>query len=343
MTLDATRPNERVSDQASVNDAFDGLVWGYRFFEDGTAELLQGPVLREALERQDSWLWLHFDLADERSRRTIANIPHLPPQAVKMLLSDEQRQHIERFGPIIGGMVTDYETDGPLDARRTVRWEFVMAPHLFISARQRPGHTIRQVHLDLQSGRAYPDVLRLFTAIIHEFSSATVQLLQDLTNKMDAMEEQLLDRKEVAGTEVLGIVRRTLVRLRRQEVPLRAVLLHMLTEQPDWFTEEAATDCQRVAERMDSLHEDLESLSERAHALHDELSARESEKINRRLTVLSIVSALLLPPTFITGMFGMNVEGLPLRETSWGFLVTCGLMVLSALGMLVWLRRIRLL
>ena len=340
--MESARPPESVN-HASGDDAFDGLVWGYRFFEDGTAELLQGPVLREALERQDSWLWLHFDLTDQRSRRTIASLPHLPPAAVAMLLSDEQRQHIERFGQIIGGMVTDYETGAPLDARRVVRWQFVMAPHLFVSARQRPGHTIHQVHLDLQSGRAFPDALRLFTAIIHEFSSATGQLLQDLTNKMDAMEEQLLDRKEVAGTEIIGIVRRTLVRLHRQEVPLRAVLIHMLTERPDWFTDEAATDCQLVAERMDSLHEDLESLRERAHALHDELSTRESEKINRRLTVLSIVSALLLPPTFITGLFGMNVEGLPLRGTDWGFLIACGLMALSSVGMLIWLRRIRLL
>jgi zinc transporter len=328
--------------QTPASDEIEGLAWGYRFTEAGDAQLLQGAALREALEKQESWLWLNFDLDDERASVAIASLPHLPPDAVAMLLTKDDRQHIESFGQIIGGVVADYERGDSLDVRRIVRWQFVMAPHLFVSARRRPGHTLHQLRLDLQSGRRFPDVLRLFDAIIHEFTSATSLLLHDLTNKLDAMEEQLLDQKEV-GYDTLGLVRRRLVRLHRQAAPLRAVLIHMLTERPAWFTDQAAADCQRVAARMDSLAGDLESLQERARALQDELKARDGEKTNKRLTVLSIVSALLLPPTLITGIFGMNVDGLPFRETPEGFLVTCGLMVVSAAGMMVVLRRIRLL
>ncbi len=58
--------------------------------------------------------------------------------------------------------------------------------------------------------------------------------------------------------------------------------------------------------------------------------------------MLAIVSALLLPPTFITGVFGMNVTGLPFRENAYGFWVACGLMAVSVIGMLLMLRRIKL-
>jgi Mg2+ and Co2+ transporter CorA len=326
-----------------VDGGIDGLVWGYRFSETGAAEALQGVALRAALEKQSGWLWLNLDLADDRTRATIASLPHLPPAAVAMLLSTDDRQHIENFGEVIGGVVSDYEKGDTVDVRRIVRWQFAMAPNLFISARRKPGYTLHQVHLDLQAGRCFPDVLRLFAAIMHEFTSATSLLLHELTGKLDGMEDQLLDRKDIAGTEVLGVARRGLARLLRQAVPLRAVLIHMLTERPAWFTDEAATDCQRVAERMDSLADDLESLQERAHTLQEEMNGREAEKTNKRLTVLSILSALLLPPTFISGMFGMNVNGLPWRESPTGFLGTCGLMAVSVVGMLVILRRIRLL
>jgi zinc transporter len=322
---------------------FDGLLWAYRFSELGTAEILQGRYLREALENQENWLWLHFDLGDERTYRSISSLPHLPRSAMAKLLTTEDRQHIDSFGQVIGGVITDYENVDPLDAKRIVRWQFVLTPHLFVSARRLPAYTLNQVHLDLQSGRCYPDVLSLFTAIIHEFASATSVMLHELTGKLDEMEEQFLDQKMVSAPEVLGMVRRRLVRLHRQAVPLRAVLIHMLTERPDWFPDEAATDCQRVAERMDSLADDLESLRERGHTLHDEFNTREAEKTNKRLTVLSIVSALLLPPTLITGVFGMNVAGLPFRETPLGFVGTCALMAASVVGMLVILRRIKLL
>ena len=319
----------------------EGLVWGYRFSESGAAELLHGPALREALEKQDVWLWLNFALGEAGVEAAIASLPHLPPGAVAMLLSKDERQHISSFGPMIGGVIADYESGQSPDVRRIVRWNFVMAPHLFISARRQPGHTLRQLNQDLQTGRLFPDVPRLFDALIHEFTSATSYILNDLTNSLDEMEEHLLDQQEL-GFESLGLVRRRLVRLHRQAVPLRAVLVHMLNDPPNWFDRRAIEDCQRVADRMDSLADDLESLQERAHALQDELKAREAEKTNKRLTVLSVVSALLLPPTFITGLFGMNVPGLPFQTGPHGFWFACGLMAASVAGMLVVLRRVRM-
>jgi len=72
------------------------------------------------------------------------------------------------------------------------------------------------------------------------------------------------------------------------------------------------------------------------------MTAIASEKTNKRLTVLSIFSGLLLPPTFISGMFGMNAGGLPFTQSDWGFWGACGLMAVSATGMLILPRRLRL-
>src|ERR1700691_6736276 len=87
----------------------DGLAWVYRFSKTGVAEPLQGPALREALEKQEVWLWLNFDLADERASATIAAVPHLPPGALAMLRSADDRQQIDGFGQAIAGVVADYE------------------------------------------------------------------------------------------------------------------------------------------------------------------------------------------------------------------------------------------
>jgi zinc transporter len=320
----------------------DGLVWAYRFGEDGVTKIIDDLELRAALERQDSWLWLHFDLDVEPARASISALPHLPPAAVAMLLGDDERQQIDTFGQVVAGVAADYEPGETLDVRHVVRWQFVMTPRLFVSARRQPGHTLRQARIDLERGRTFDDVLDLFSAIVHEFATATFLLLRDVSDRLDAMEVQLVDGKEVGGSEALGQARRSLIRLRRQAAPMRAVLVHMLTEPPDWFSDAAAGDCRRVVERMDDLMEDLDAFQERARALGDELNGVESEKINRRLTLLSVVSALLLPPTFITGLFGMNVGGLPWRASQLGFADTCLLMALSVAVMLLILKRIRL-
>ena len=324
-----------------AHDGIDGVAWGYRFSEAGVGEILQGPALREALEKQETWLWLNFDLADDRAGAAIALLPHLPQGALAMLRSADDRQQIDGFGQVIAGVVADYERSDRPSEKLIVRWNFVMTRCAFLSACRRPSHALTQVRSDLQSGRRLPNVLALFHAVIQELAAAISLVLNELGAKLNEMEERSLDQKEV-GSDVLGQARRRLIRVRRQAVPLRGVLIHMLNERPYWFDEDAIAECQRVAARMDALVDDLESLQERARALQDELKAREAEKTNKRLTVLAISSALLLPPTFITGVFGMNVAGLPFQENAYGFWVACGLMAASVIGMLVVLRRIKL-
>jgi hypothetical protein len=85
-------------------EGIDGLAWGYRFSKTGIAEPLQGPALREALEKQEVWLWLNFDLADEGASATIAALPHLPKGALAMLRSADDRQQIDGFGQAIAGV-----------------------------------------------------------------------------------------------------------------------------------------------------------------------------------------------------------------------------------------------
>ena len=169
-------------------EGIDGLAWGYRFSKTGVAEPLQGPALREALEKQEVWLWLNFDLADERASATIAALPHLPKGALAMLRSADDRQQIDGFGQAIAGVVADYERCDPPDEKRVVRWNFAMTPFLFVSAQRRPSHALNQVRGDLQSGRRLPDVLGLFHALVHELASAISLVLNELGAKLNEME-----------------------------------------------------------------------------------------------------------------------------------------------------------
>ena len=331
----------RSTSPAVLSNKLDGFAWGYRFSKTGVAEPVEGSALRGALEDKQVWIWLNIDLTRAGASETIASLSHLPSGALAMLASSDLRQQIDCFGQVIAGLMIGNEGVDPSNETDIAPWSFVMTPSLFISAQRRPCNALNQVHVDLQSGRRLPDVLSLFHALMHELASALSLALNDLGAKLNEMEERLLDQKEV-GLDALGQARRRLVRLRRRALPLRAALTYMVSECPFWFDDSAVADCQRVAVRMDGLVDDLDSLQERGHLMQDELRAREVEKTNRRLTVLSIVSALLLPPTLISGVFGMNVSGLPFQLTGHGFEITCGLMVGSIMGMLVILRRIRL-
>jgi magnesium transporter/zinc transporter len=166
---------------------------------------------------------------------------------------------------------------------------------------------------------------------------------QNLSDQLDQVEDSLLEEGERNDFTALGHVRRNAVRLHRQAAPLRAILHHLNEERPSWFTDDAAVDCAELAHRVDSVAADLVALQQRAHALQDELQSRQTVVINRRLAFLSVISAVLLPPTLITGIFGMNVDGLPLKDQSpYGFGLTILIMVVSVAALLLWLRRLKM-
>lgn len=341
VSLEAAAKSESPATQPAGHDGIEAVAWAYRFSKSGVADLIEGPALLEALERQEVWLWLNFDLADERAVHAIAALPHLPEGALAMLRGSDERQQIDGFGQAMGGVVTDYKALDPVDEKLVVRWNFVIAPYALLSASRQASHALNRVRVDLQSGRRLSDVVALFHALTHEVATAISLLLGEIGAKLNEMEERALDQKEI-GLDVLGQARRRLVRLRRQALPLRGLLIRMLSERPYWFDGDAIIGCQRVIDRMDALIDDMDSFQERARTLQDELKAREAEKTNKRLAVLAIVSALLLPPTFFTGVFGMNMSGMPFQQNAYGFWIACALMVASVAGMLVMLKRIRL-
>ncbi|WP_245435189.1 CorA family divalent cation transporter [Mesorhizobium sp. WSM3879] len=86
----------------------------------------------------------------------------------------------------------------------------------------------------------------------------------------------------------------------------------------------------RLSHRAHTLHHDGEQLQARTRLLQDELMAKLTERSNQLLYILSVMTAVLLPMTIISGLFGMNVGGLPLVDTALGFWVVTAIAVVVA-------------
>jgi zinc transporter len=96
----------------------------------------------------------------------------------------------------------------------------------------------------------------------------------------------------------------------------------------------------KLAQRLDDLDHAVLELRERGHRLQEEVSSLMTEETNRHLHILSILTTLLLPPTLVTGFFGMNVKGLPFTENENGFLWSVLILVVSSVGAYLLMRQI---
>ena len=83
-----------------------------------------------------------------------------------------------------------------------------------------------------------------------------------------------------------------------------------------------------------ALHHDCEQLQSRARLIQDELLAKLTAQSNRLLYFLSVLTAVLLPMTIVSGLFGMNVGGIPFAEGRAGFWIVSALAIAAALAVL---------
>jgi zinc transporter len=95
----------------------------------------------------------------------------------------------------------------------------------------------------------------------------------------------------------------------------------------------------KLIQRLDGLDHSVVEMRERSRLLQEELHLKIEEQANHNLRLLSILTSLLLPPTLITGIFGMNTKGLPLTDVESGFFWAALLMASSVGAAYLFMRR----
>jgi zinc transporter len=159
--------------------------------------------------------------------------------------------------------------------------------------------------------------------LIAEFAAAITTDLDphvaDLGDQLDDSEEALDGTKLVDLRRQVNRVRRTAIGYRRFMGPQRDALEKLASLPGNWLADEDRIHLSAAADRAARMAEELESIRERAALVGDELSELRAEQLDQRGLVLSIAAMIFLPLTFITGLYGMNVEGLPYATKPWAF------------------------
>ncbi|MFT4120634.1 transporter [Bradyrhizobium sp.] len=330
-------PAKLVSAISNAELAIPGLVWAFRLHGDGSAEPL--PIDQPIEFSHDGRLWLHFNLTDARVRPWIA-ASQLPSLARELLLSNDTFQQLHVIDNCVYGVFSDLVRDIESATEETAFLRFAMTEQLLVSGRHQALCSADATRRVLEGGYRVESVATLLEKIVDEVADTLDRMVDKLGHELDDIEERILaDEAKPLMRRNLGRLRRTCVRLHRQLTGLR-VLFHRLDQKNvDHLTPALRIRAGKLAQRLDGLDHDIVELRERSRLLEEELRFKNEEETNAHLHRLSIVTTLLLPPTLVTGIFGMNTKGLPLTDVDEGFLWAALLMATSVGAAYLFMRR----
>jgi zinc transporter len=316
-----------------------GLVCGYRVDGAGRMEEIGWTDMDSALAADNDVVWLHFNQSDARARDWIATTAHVPAAAKTILLGHDTHMRIEVAGNGLAGVVGDLHHEFGEKADQLGVLRLYLDDRCLISARRQPLQAIDKLRRAIGDGLRVERPVTIISEFLHHVTDTLGDLLLELTGNIDDLEEQLLAGKISDRVPELGRIRRITLRLRRHMVPQQHALISLISRLPDWIDADGATSLRTAIERLTALGHDLDLVQDRARLLGDQLSGRLMEATNRNLYILSIVTAIFLPMTLVTGIFGMNLGGLPAQQDPMGFWYGIILMVALGIVTLVILRR----
>lgn len=320
-----------------------GLVWAFAFDGAGAARGLADDEVRARVPAHEGWLWLHFNLADARARDWIAREAPLSAAARDLLLADDPRHRVHAEQGEVAAIVSDFHLEFGRDRTFEVgRLRVAMTERMIVSARHHPLQTIERVRDGLAGGRCVPKSALCLELIVDAFLDASFETLDAFSDDLDAIEEAIIAGSGGPDRRRVGEIRRALLRLHREIVALRFILrrLHAMDEagHAPALAATVAGSASHLLARLDGLDHEIRNHQERSRLIREEVSAGDAAAMNRHLYVLSVLSAVFLPGTLITGVFGMNTKDLALQQTDDGFWYALGFVAVATLLVFVVLR-----
>lgn len=279
------------------------------------------------------FVWLHVDEAGQAER---GDLPaYVPPLAANALLATETRPRCDALDDAaiinLRGPARDTldDSDGLVSIRLWVEARRVT------SVSRRRLAVLGRVEAMMRAGKL-ADGGDFVAALAQAISIGLDPQVADLGDQLDDCEGMLSGgniyelRRKIAWLRAQAIV------LRRFVAPDRDALAAMAQLEFEWIAKDDRMHLREAADRFARMAEELEAVRERAALLHEQLTDLRAEMIDQRSLGIAVVAFIFLPLTFVTGLLGMNVEGIPFAGEPWAFWGVVGFCLAIAVAVAGW-------
>lgn len=296
--------------------------------------------LRELIHA-DGVTWVDVQgLGDEHFLRGIGDVFGLHPLALEDLVNVPQRPKAEEYADhlILITRMARIADDGGLEIEQV---SIVVGKGWVLSVQERYGDVLDPVRSRLRDGlgpmrTSGADYLAY--AIADTIVDAYYPVLESLTERIEAIEDDLMAHPSPAAMAELSRIRSQLVVLRRGIWPMREACGRLLREPGRHFSADLRPYLQDTFEHCDQLSDVVDSHRELVTGLLSLYLSVISNRTNDIMKVLTIMASIFIPLTFMAGIYGMNFENMPELRSPWAYPMLLLGMLIVAGGMLFWFR-----
>lgn len=287
--------------------------------------------------------WINVDgVHDPAVMEKLGGRFDIHPLVLEDIMTTTQRPKAEDLGGAVFVVLRMIESDGKGPGMTTDQLSLILGPNYVLSFQETEGDCLDPVRARIRGGKGRirslgPDYLAY--ALIDGVVDNYFLVLEGLGERIDILEERLItDPRRELLHEIHGL-KREMIDLRKAVWPLREVVSGverlespLIKSTTDVFLRDLYDHVIQVIDTVESFREILTSMIETY------LSSL-SNRMNEVMKVLTIISTIFIPITFLVGLYGMNFKFMPEIGWRWGYAFVWVLIIGSVGAMFAFFRR----
>ncbi len=303
-------------------------------FDEHGHQLHEGPVDIPALVAQpNATLWIDTDESSATVAEMMQGALKMHPLVVEDVFSNSMHPKIEEYPEylylVMHGVRRDAESPDNLG---TVELDLVIGPNWIFTHHDLPMRSIESLTVELkrnpralQRGPAY-----VAHGLLDRLTEHYLPVVDKFEEEIDAIEHEVIENPTPVLLQKIFTMKRSLQSLRRISVHQRDTLQRLSRGEFELIPEKALPFFRDVFDHFVRIADLADSYRELVSASLDIYMSVIANRTNEVMKTLALISTIMMPLTFVAGVYGMNFEVMPELKWAYGYPMTLGLMALIA-------------
>ena len=271
----------------------------------------------------DGAYWMHLDRMDPGSQTWLRESSGLDPMVVDALLEEETRPRIFSTPHGLVVILRGVNLNPGSDPEDMVSLRLWIGSSRIVTLRHRRLMAVQDTRDSLFSHGGPKNPAQFLVMVAERLIERMGPVVNELDDATDELEDRMIEEVSSDLRGKLGHLRRQVIRLRRHLAPQREVMAWLQAKQESWGGKPYESHLRETSDHLLRYIEDLDAIRERVAVMQEELASKLAEQMTKTMYALTILAGVFLPLTFLTGLLGINVAGIPGSENSWAFVSVC--------------------
>lgn len=298
-------------------------------------------LLRQEVREEGDFVWLglHQPDADELAR--VAEAFDLHPLAVEDAVKAHQRPKLERYDDSLFLVLKTLWYVDEDDAVETGEINMFVGRDFVVTVRHGEGSELQSARQFLEAQQAVLD--HGPSAVVYAVCDTVVDAYRDVADELqqdvDEVEDSVFSPTRSDDSVRIYVLKREIAEVRRAVQPLRDPMRRLAAGEVDGIDASAAPFFRDVLDHLGQVGEVVDNLETLLSSAFDAHLARISVQQNDDMRKISAGAALVVVPTLIAGIYGMNFDHMPELHWTFGYVFALALMFGSSAVLWVFFKR----